>query len=116
MDGNDASCKAAKKPITARVEVSIETGSSGYISACGKSNALSAVASILFFISGPIKNNLETDGYKKLSAGGTSKMLWAKVFEDPDDATKLLKGNVNTARSKCRRLVYKYDSCHMSHD
>ena len=68
-----------------------------------------------FFISDPIKNDLETDGYKKLSAGGTNKLLWAKVFDDPDDANKLLKGSVHTARSKCRRLVYKYDSCHMSH-
>ena len=39
MDGNDASCKANKIPITAGVEVSLETGSSGFNSACGKSNA-----------------------------------------------------------------------------
>ena len=36
MDGNDASCKAAKKPITAGVEASLETGNSGFNSACRK--------------------------------------------------------------------------------
>jgi len=77
---------------------------------------LAYISVACIFISGPIKYTLQTDGYKKLSFSGTNKIIWAKVFQDPDDPTQLLKGSVDTARSKCRRLVYKYDSCHMTHD
>ena len=61
--------------------------------------------SFILFLSDPIKKTLETNGYKKFSVSG--KNIWAKVFTDPKDPTKLLTGTVSEARRKCSRLVYK---------